>query len=416
VDWHGIDVGRAGTHARGGPDALLDVVEQLQGSVFPASDLERDVLPVRLPGYKPSDLDALCAAGEVVWVGRGPLGERDGRVSLYLAADLPLLYAPPPETPQGGLHRKIREHLERHGAVFFVELHEALGGGMTRPLVDALWDLVWAGELTNDSPNTLRAFLAAHASRRSSRRRYSSFRSRREAPASAVGRFSLVMPRARAKPPSPTDRAMALAEQLLLAHGVLTRDAVAAADVPGGFAALDPVRAALEEAGRIRRGNFVAGLGGSQFAEAGALERLRALRETAATPDEADLGRLPACVLAATDPANPYGAALPWPKNAAAPLMRAAGAHVVIVDGALAAYVTRGEGAFVLLLPEQEPQRSHAARAAALALGRWAASSGRAALGWGAEPDGTPLVKSPLQPFMAEAGFEPSGPGYRLAR
>jgi ATP-dependent Lhr-like helicase len=206
---------------------------------------------------------------------------------------------------------------------------------------------------------------------------------------------------------------MALAEQLLLGHGVVTRDAVAAADVPGGFAALYPVLAAMEEAGRIRRGYFVAGLGGSQFAEAGALERLRALRETAATPEEADLGRLPACVLAATDPANPYGAALPWPRDAGAPLMRAAGAHVAIVDGMLAAYVTKGEGAVLLMLPEEEPRRSHTARAAALALGRWAALTGRATLGWAAEAGEQPLTKSPLHPFMAAAGFAPSGPGYR---
>jgi ATP-dependent Lhr-like helicase len=197
---------------------------------------------------------------------------------------------------------------------------------------------------------------------------------------------------------------------------VLTRDAVAAADVPGGFAALYPVLAAMEEAGRIRRGYFVAGLGGSQFADAGALERLRALRETGATADEVELGRLPACVLAATDPANPYGAALPWPREVGLPLMRTAGAHVLIVDGLLAGYVTKGEGSVALLLPQEEPGRSQAARAAALALGRWAVLTGRATLGWSALPGEQALTKSALHPFMAEAGFEPSGPGYRLAR
>jgi ATP-dependent Lhr-like helicase len=283
-------------------------------------------------------------------------------------------------------------------------------------MLDALWDLVWAGEVSGDAPNAVRSFLAAHAPRRSSRRRFSSFRSRRDAPPSAVGRFSLVATRKGEKSRTPTDRAMALAEQLLLAHGVLTRDAVAAADVPGGFAVLYPVLAAMEEAGRIRRGYFVAGLGGSQFAEAGALERLRVLRETAATPEEADLGRLPACVLAATDPANPYGAALPWPRDAGVALMRAAGAHVVLVDGALAAYVTKGEGNLSLMFPEEEPRRSQVAHAAASALGRWAALSGRATLGWGAAPAAPPLSQGPLQPFMTEAGFVASGPGYRLAR
>jgi ATP-dependent Lhr-like helicase len=415
VDWHAIDLGRAGALKRGGPDALLDVVEQLQGAVFPASDLERDILPARLPGYRPSDLDAVCAAGEVVWVGRGPLGERDGRVSLYLADDLPLLASVPAERPQAELHSRIREQLERRGAVFFSELQQALGGGMAQPTLDALWELVWAGEVTSDAPNALRSFLLAHGSRRSARRRFSAFRSRRDAPPSGVGRFSLVAARAGARPPTPTDRAAALCEQLLVAHGVLTRDAVAAADVPGGFAALYPVLAAMEEAGRIRRGYFVAGLGGSQFAEAGALERLRALRETSATPDEVDQGLLPACVLAATDPANPYGGALPWPRDVGVALQRAGGAHVVLVDGALAAYMTKGEGGLVLMLPEEEPRRAQAARAVALALGRWAALTGRATLGWAAEPDQA-ASRSPLQPFMAEAGFVASGPGYRLAR
>jgi ATP-dependent Lhr-like helicase len=413
VDWHGLDTGRAGAARRGGPEALLEVVEQIQGAVFPASDLERDVLPSRLPGYRPSDLDSVCAAGEVVLVGRGPLGERDGRLSLYLADDMPLLFDPAGERLDGELHRKLRERLERLGAVFFAELHDE--AGMARPLVDALWDLFWAGEVTNDSPNALRAFLKAHAPR-AQRRRFSSFRSRRDAPPSAVGRFSLLRATPSGKPPTPTDRAMARAEQLLSCHGVLTRDAVAAADLPGGFAGLYPVLAAMEEAGRIRRGYFVAGLGGSQFADAGALERLRALRETAATPEEVDAGVLPACVLASSDPANPYGAALPWPRDAGAALQRSAGTHVVIVDGQLAAYVSKGEGSVSLLLPGEEPRRSQFAQAAARALGRWASLGGRLTLGWAAEPGAPPLSKSALQPFMAAAGFQPSGPGYRLAR
>jgi ATP-dependent Lhr-like helicase len=415
VDWHAIDAGRASTPKRGGPDALLDVVEQIQGAVFPASDLERDILPARLPGYRPSDLDAVCAAGEVVWVGRGALGERDGRLSLFLADDLPLLYSAPLERPDGALHARIREQLERRGAVFFSELHEAAGGGMAQTTLDALWDMLWAGEITSDAPNALRSFLFAHGSRRTARRRFSAFRSRRDAPAAGVGRFSVLAARAGARPRTPTDRAAALSEQLLVLHGVLTRDAVVAADVPGGFAALYPVLAAMEEAGRIRRGYFVAGLGGSQFAEVGALERLRALRETSATPEEVDLGVLPACVLAATDPANAYGAALPWPKDAGTTLQRAAGAHVVLVDGALAAYMTKGEGALVLRLPEEEPRRAQTARAVALALGRWAALTGRATLAWAAET-GEPASRGPLQPYMAEAGFVASGPGYRLAR
>jgi ATP-dependent Lhr-like helicase len=140
------------------------------------------------------------------------------------------------------------------------------------------------------------------------------------------------------------------------------------------------------------------------------------LRETAATPEESDAGVLPACVLASSDPANPYGAALPWPKQAGVSLQRTAGAHVALVDGQLSAYVTKGEGSVALLLPPEEPRRSQVARAAARALGRWAVLTARTTLGWSAEPGELPLTKSPLQPFMAEAGFLPSGPGYRLAR
>ena len=413
IDWHGIDLGRALGSKRGGPDALLDAIEQIQGAVFPASDLERDILPARVPGYRASDLDALCAAGEVVWVGRGPLGDRDGKLSLFLSDDLPLLHTPGAPL-EDAIHDKVRAFLASHGASFFADVHAAVGDGLTRTTVDALWDLVWSGEVTNDTPNALRAFLASQKSRRAPHRRFAAFRSRRESPPSGVGRWTLVKTETKARP---TDRAMALCEQLLVRHGVLTRDAVAAADVPGGFMALYPVLSAMEEAGRVRRGYFVAGLGGSQFAEKGALDRLRTLRETAATPDEIDAGVLPACVLAATDPANPYGIALPWPKEPGVALTRSAGTHVVLVDGALTAYVGKGEGRIELVLPkdEAEPRRSQAARAAALALGRWALATSRLTLGWSTEPNAEPLTQSVLAPFMAEAGFVPSGPGYRLA-
>jgi ATP-dependent Lhr-like helicase len=379
-------------------------VEQLQGAVLPASVLERDVLTARLPDYRPSDLDALCAAGEVVWMGRGPLGERDGRLSLFLPEDVPLLFTPPAERPEGEIHDRLRDHLARHGASFFPELTEASGGGLAKSVLDALWDLVWAGEVTNDAPGALRAFLSGSGGRADRRPRFRTFRSRRHTPASAVGRWSRApVPR---KPAAPTERALALAEQLLERHGVLTRDAIAAEDVPGAFGALYPVLKTLEESGRVRRGYFVAGLGGSQFAHAGALDRLRSLKE----PDpEAPQ----AAVLAATDPANAYGAALAWPKTEAARLMRAAGAHVALVDGRLAAFLGKGERDVATFLPAHEPGRSSVARALAAALARWAALTGRAAFGWSVA-DGQPLTASPLAPFLVEAGFQRSGPGYRL--
>ena len=406
-EWQGVAAPAAtpSASARRGPDAVLDALEPLQGAVFPASILERDVLPARVPGYRPQDLDTLCAAGEVVWIGMGPLGDRDGRIALFLADSLPLLFTPRSEPPRGALHDRLRDHLAGAGASFFGELREAAGGGLAKPVLDALWDLVWAGEVTSDTPEALRAFLTAHAARTERRRRVSPFRSRRQVPPSAVGRWSRVpMPR---RPPSPTEKMKALAEQLLARHGILTRDAVAAEEVAGGFAAVYPVLRALEEAGHIRRGYFVAGRGGLQFAQAGALERLRSLRE-------ADESEPRAAVLAAADPANPYGAALPWPKTDDARLQRAAGTHVVLVNGRLAAAVSRGGREVVPLLPGEEPARSAVARAAARALVLWAERIGHAALGWAAG-EGAALAEGPLAPFLAEAGFARSGPGFRLA-
>jgi ATP-dependent Lhr-like helicase len=401
ADWQGV---AREVSTRRGPDALLDVVEQLQGATVPASTLERDVLPARIPGYEPGDLDTLSAAGEVVWVGLGPLGDRDGRLALFLTDDLPLLRPPRPDAPKGGVHDRIREQLARQGASFFGEIFDAAGDGLARPVVDALWDLAWAGEVTNDTPEALRAFIAAHAVRADRRRRVSTFRSRRQVPPSAVGRWSLLPSPRRA--PTPTEKLKALAEQLLKRHGVLTRDAVAFEEVPGGFAALYPVLKALEEAGRIRRGYFVAGLGGLQFADPGALDRLRVLREP--DPDEPM-----AVVLAAADPANPYGAALAWAKTEDARLARAAGTHVVLVDGMVAAVVSRGARQVTALLPGEEPSRSRVADGAARALRRWCEATSRPALGW-AVGDEPVLAESPLAPWLVEAGFVRSGPGFRL--
>ena len=406
-DWHGI---AASAPPRRGPDGLLDVIEQLQGATFPASALERDILPARLPDYRPEHLDMLCAAGEVLWVGVSPLGEHDGRIALYLSDDLWLLHAPPLSPPAGELQGRLREYLARHGASFFAELQEASGEGLARPVQDALWDLVFAGEVTNDTPGALRAFLGARPSRSADRlrRRSSLFRSRRHAPPSVAGRFSLLVPPRGDKAPSPTLRAAARAEQLVARHGVLTRDAVAAEEPEGGFSAVYPVLRALEESGRVRRGYFVTGLGGSQFAHPGALDRLRALREEASAEDE-----LTGVVLASTDPANPYGAALPWPKGDTARPMRAASTHVVVVDGRLAAYLGRGERDLHTFLPADEPMRARTARGLCRALATWAARTGRSALGW-STADGVPLALGPLAPFLTAAGFVRSGPGYRF--
>ena len=407
LDWQDVATGSP-RPPRGGPESVLAAVEQLQGAVVPASVLERDVLPARISGYRPQDLDALCAAGEVVWIGIAPLGERDGKVALFLAEDLWLLHSPRADKPRGEVHDLLREHLAGHGASFFADLHLAAGGGLVQPVLDALWDLVWAGEVTNDTLGALRAFVRGPAGRRRAGRRLAPFRSRRHAPPSSSGRWSLLSPPASARTPTPTERAKAQAEQLLSRHGILTRAAVLAEGVPGGFASLYPVLRALEESGRVRRGYFVSGLGGSQFAHPGALERLRALRESALGVEEEP----PAAVLAATDPANPYGATLPWPKADGGRLQRSAGVHVVLVEGSLAAYVRAAEGEIVTFLPGDEPSRSRAAAAAARALARWSAA-GRSAIVW-MSVDGEPVGRSVLARALKDAGFVPSGPGMRI--
>ncbi|HEY7923961.1 MAG TPA: crosslink repair DNA glycosylase YcaQ family protein, partial [Vicinamibacteria bacterium] len=409
VSWQGLGESGAG---RRGPDALLDVVEQLQGAVVPASILERDVLRARAHGYRPEDLDTLVAAGELVWVGQGALGERDGRIALFLTDHLPRLLPARPAPPRGELHDRIRDHLAGRGASFFAEIHEAAGAGLAEPVVEALWDLAWSGEITSDTLAPLRALLAARAPRADRRVRTSGFRSRRQVPAAAVGRWSLVALPPRG--PTPTERLKALAEQLLKRHGVLTRDAVGFEAVPGGFPAIYPVLRALEEAGRIRRGYFVTGLGGLQFAEPGALEALRGARD----PDpEAPQ----AVVLAAADPANPYGAALPWPKQPngddarpAARLARAARTHVVLVDGSLAATLSPRGRQVAPLLPDDADARERVGTAAAQALVRWCERTSCGALGW-AVSEGPALAESTLAPYLAAAGFVRSGPGYRLA-
>ena len=409
LSWQGIATGPQPSMRRG-PDALLDLIEQIQGAALPASALETDVLPARIPGYRAEDLDALCAAGEVVWVGLGPLGERDGRITLFLADALPLLHTPRPDPPAGEVHEALRAHLAKHGASFFAELAAAVPGTLARSVLEALWDLVWAGEVTNDTPGALRAYLRpapSAAARRSSRAAL--FRSRRQSPPSAVGRWSR-LPRPAAGKGASTARAKAIAEQLLARHGVLTRPAVMAEGVAGGFAALYPVLKALEEAGRIQRGYFVAGLGGSQFALPGALERLRAVREAA----EGDQDVPPGAVLAATDPANAYGAALAWPEAVSGRAMRAAGVHVALVDGVLAAVVSRGDGEILPLLPEGEPARSRTARGLAAALARWALRTGRASLGWGGAGPATAAEHAVLADALRASGFVPWGPGFRL--
>ncbi|HXC94697.1 MAG TPA: DEAD/DEAH box helicase [Edaphobacter sp.] len=364
--WQGV------VQPRRGLDALLDVVENLQGAPLPASILEAEILPARLAGYKPSDLDTLIAAGEVVWVGLGPIGERDGRISLYLADKLSTLW------PVGPTERPVRDeeksevtreteivnYLKLHGASFFQELHDSVGGGYPGETLGALWNLVWGGMLTNDGMAALRAYCErpASSSRKPARRinQQAVFRSRRTTPPTALGRWALNSA-AFATDRSATEWSHAMALQLLTRYGVVFRETAHAENLQGGFSAIYDVMKALEESGRVRRGYFAADLGATQFAMPAAVDLLRSLRVSPQSEKSEMLK------LAATDPANPYGALMRWP---AAPetgtsLTRSVGARVILCDGELVAYLRRGNPNLQVFLPEEEPQRSQVARSLA---------------------------------------------------
>jgi len=421
VEWQGI------TRPRLGLDSLLSVLEQLQAAPLPASALEQEILPARIARYSPADLDTLCAAGEVIWRGIEPLGPHDGRIALYLPGQYPLLAPPVTEAP-GELTGAVRRCLATRGAQFFSDLHAATGA-FSEDLLAALWTMVWAGEVTNDTLAPLRALIAEPEARRHRGFRRRPFRARRAGPPGSEGRWSLLPRSEAASPdrtkgtPSETQRRAALAQQLLERYGVLTREAVHAEGLSGGFSTVYDVLKAMEERGRVRRGYFVAGLGATQFALPGADERLRALRQT---PDE-----VCTLLLAATDPANPYGAALPWPEpgNRRSEVrgergegsagvtrpQRAAGAQVVLHHGALVGWIPRTERNLLAFLPEAEPDRSHAAEAIARALARLVETGQRRAV-LVARVNGEPVAASCLSRCLMDAGFVPGSHGYLKRR
>jgi ATP-dependent Lhr-like helicase len=333
-------------------------------------------------GYNPRLLDELVSMGEVVWVGRGGLGATDGRVALYLRGDAPRLVAEPVDPPTGDMHGRLRDHLHARGASFFRDIYGACGGGDEEAMLDALWDLVWSGEVTNDTFAPLR--LLGPVARRTAR----GPRLPRLTQPRASGRWSLVAEMIGAGA-APTERLHAEAGVLLQRHGVLTREAVVAEGWPGGFAGLYPVLRAMEESGRIRRGYFVEGLGGSQFALPGAVDRLRSLRE----PTSAIVA------LAASDPANAYGAILPWPRSDGR-MARAAGAYCVLDAGELLLYLERG-GRSLLTNGEVHPDHIRALMAVGTNAGRVEIQ----------RVDGGPVMESPIAPLLREAGFASSHRG-----
>ncbi|RJL26530.1 Lhr family helicase [Bailinhaonella thermotolerans] len=409
--------GRAGSRAAA-MDALVAAVEQLQGAAVPASALETLVLPARVPGYAPELLDELTASGDVIWAGQGALPGNDGWVALYFADTAPLLIPEPAGITMTPLHDQVLDALAGGGALFFRGLSERLGSLDDPALIAAVWDLVWAGRISGDTLAPLRALLGAGrtAHRAPTTRRRRAVLPSRSGPPTVAGRWWL-LPSAEGEP---ARRAQAQTEVLLDRHGVLTRGAVAAERVAGGFSAVYPVLRAYEETGRCRRGYFVESLGGAQFALAGAVDRLRAtattLRERRTdSPDDAPWSaRRPetsprAVVLAAADPANPYGAALPWPDrggDATHKPGRKAGALVVLVDGALVLYVERG-GKTLLSFTDRHLQPAVDALALAVregALGKLTVE----------RADGAPITGSPLAHALEAAGFHPTPKGLRL--
>jgi ATP-dependent Lhr-like helicase len=409
MQWHGI------ARPRYGLDGLLDAIEQLQGVPVAASVLEREVLAARVHGYTPAMLDTLLAAGEVTWVGVEPLGERDGRVALYLTDTQAALR--PPQAPTAkddpalaGRAADIVAYLTEHGASFFATLHEAVGGGFPQRTVDTIWDLVWRGVLTNDALYALRAFAAPPQRSRRATRLRGQFRSRRVIPPSAEGRWTLVAARAAPSPSSATEWATAMAQQLLARHGVVTRDVTSLEQLPGGFSSVYPVLRRLEETGRIRRGYFVAGLGAAQFALPGAIDLLRDARDER---DEAVV-----VTISATDPANPYGVLIPWPKvigEDTRGATRTVGSSTVIVDGRMAAWINRGGRQLIVCLPDDEPERSHIGRALARELVEIAHRATERRRGWLIEEiNGKPAIEHAAREFLLDAGFASTGMGLQL--
>ncbi|MDT4990421.1 MAG: ATP-dependent helicase Lhr and Lhr-like helicase [Actinoplanes sp.] len=414
--WHQI-----GGNARG-VDALAASIEQLQGIAVPASAWERLLLPSRVADYSPAYLDELCGGGEVLWAGSGSISGGDGWVTLAYADSAPLLLpAPDEELALAPEHERVLAALGDGQALFFRSLSDKVGAKDDQALAGIVWDLVWAGRLTNDTFAPLRALLGGSGAHRAkaapARTRYRrpgrAVLPSRNGPPAMAGRWSRLPERDL----DPTRRAAALADLLLERHGVVTRGAVMSEGVPGGFAAVYPVLAALEERGAARRGYFVEGLGAAQFAVPGAVDRLRALAEPAELATRTGAS---AVVLAATDPANPYGAALAWPERVVdsgngetVPATghragRKAGALVVLVGGELVLYVERGGRTLLSYVDDPE---------ALVAAGQALAGSVRSgALGAMSveRADGEAVHSSPLRDALTAAGFRATPRGLRL--
>ncbi|NKS15168.1 ATP-dependent helicase [Rhodococcus hoagii] len=402
-----------------GLDGVVTVVEQLAGVPVPASALESLILASRVRDYSPAMLDELTATGEVLWSGAGQISGKDGWVSLHLADSSPLTLATPAEIDLTDLHRSILDTLAGGGAYFFRQLSDTVQSTDDTALAAALWDLVWAGYIGNDTLAPLRALLSdtsratpshrtprraprAHAYRRLGRPTMPT----RSGPPTAGGRWSLLPE----PEPDPTLRAHATADLLLERYGVVTRGSVVAEEVPGGFASMYKVLTGFEDGGRCRRGYFVDTLGGAQFSTPDVVDRLR-------THSDSIEGRhttAPAVTLAASDPANPYGAALPWPQSMAgddAPKHRPgrkAGGLVSLVDGELVLFVERG-GRTVLTFTDDIGVLRTAAESLAATVKRGGIDKVVVE-----KVDGATIHGNDFAPLLTEVGFSATPRGFRL--
>jgi ATP-dependent helicase Lhr and Lhr-like helicase len=417
--WHQV-----GTGTDAGLDGLASVVDQLSGVPLPASAIESLILAPRVRDYAPATLDELLASGEIIWSGAGSISGSDGWIAFHPADSAPLTLAAAAEIEFTEAHRAILDTLTGGGAFFFRQL--AQNGVSEQILKAALWELIWAGWVTGDTfapvramlsgrPGTLKRSTPAH---RLGRGRHPARLSRyslahaaqtRASDPTVAGRWSALP----APEPDSTLRAHHQAEVLLNRHGVLTRGAVVAEGVPGGFATLYKVLTAFEDAGRCQRGYFVESLGGAQFAVASTVDRLRNYLDSV-DPERPEYR---AVLLAAADPANPYGAALPWPArtpevDGTARPGRKAGALVVLVDGELTWFLERGGRS--LLSFTDDPDANHAAAAALANL----VTGGRAAAilveRINSVPVLGPQVSAAVVSALSDVGFARTPRGLRL--
>jgi ATP-dependent Lhr-like helicase len=412
--WQGL------TTRRRGPEALIDAIDLLQGAELIVSDLETEILPARVADYRPQDLDALLASDEVVWLGKARIGDRDGRVSLYLAESLPHLLTPAPlESSFSERASLILEFLKQQGASFLASIHPLTGGGFLGETVDALWELAWAGRITNDTFYPMRAYVAGPEKRRGRAEETSARpgsvdylrrqKSRSGGHPAGKGRWSLVESRLKLSVTA-TEQTAATAQQLLTRNGIISRETAIAENIEGGYSSIYPALKAMEERGLIRRGMFVAGLGAAQFAMPAAVDLLRSLRNVS--------GKLDCVHLAAADPANPYGSLLPWLESQKPHSMaRASGASVVLVNGRLAAFLRRRNPSIRVFLPADEPERTQTARELAIKLAAVAiVRQGRRHGLLVGEIDDQPAREHFLAQHLREAGFVDTSAGFQMRR